>query len=943
MGLRAYRKHVLPWLSCLGVGLVLVDAGAEDRKLKEGEETPRYPHYTYEDEVPRRTMTVPGSSSGTFFERHAYGDLFLGRWQPDYLNYGFKDYKNYRLNTTPNLRNYDIFGNFIADGYEIFTLEEFRTREPQVGSLGHKGQFYQNWLHHLIIADDAYGGWNTRLTVGDFIHTTFTPLTLDMVDFNGIRFDAISTTDKKLTLVVSRISDPLKMRSNQTIFEAFRTDLGRSGKRGNVNDGVYLLGGHWETNISELFVLGATYVNLNSFDSQRGFRTDGRKGLVPQNTVPREIIVRFQDDSPEDGRGGAAVFDIVARVTLAPPVDAPDEQETVVELRPSSEETSAGVVQRSRHLEASGFFRDAAGIDTPVFIDYTFEVPENAVDVEFSALVANDYMISMRQNHFRFTDPVRGSGENRESEFAIIRRAEHNIVDASNKRRIRFDYGLATGVEVMGLNGKLALPGLEVHGEIVKSNNYYQYPTLLGKRSKFDDVAGYLTIDKEWSHFSVGAEGFSIGPKFTSYNPHPSDPQAPLGEAFFFNEPRQSFHRNVGVLTSTPFYPLVDDNDNMLYDETPDSWLDLGRPREVSQGRTGIFPFFDLDQDGFQDTNRNRNEFADYEEPFLMYFTDPEEFYFGDDFNNNFITDAWEDDNLPNYPYYKDERGLHLRAGFRPVQNLRLTAGRYKVKQIAAAGRNEVVYGRLNLDWRFFSQWRVRWEHESKNVEDDIPNDYSRYLLQEGISPVTHIGTFFEDRLEARDSFINRGLLRIGCRPAEHWNVEGKFRYELNHQGQRSFETGVTQSQDDLNFYGAVFRTGYTYRQGNLEVKPRFKMLYRFRGRESLEEPTAKNLQLLPILRADYRLTERSQLRLGMQGFPGVVDRRRDFVNKANDSEWMTWTLMWFLESEYEGYRIGTEVGVTRQEIDFDEPERPAAQFNRFFIRMVSGVGAVVR
>ncbi|MBM3281021.1 MAG: hypothetical protein FJY95_23535 [Candidatus Handelsmanbacteria bacterium] len=57
----------------------------------------------------------------------------------------------------------------------------------------------------------------------------------------------------------------------------------------------------------------------------------------------------------------------------------------------------------------------------------------------------------------------------------------------------------------------------------------------------------------------------------------------------------------------------------------------------------------------------------------------------------------------------------------------------------------------------------------------------------------------------------------------------------------------------------------------------------------------------------------------------------------------MSWTLMWFNEAKYEGYRIGTEVGVMQQRTDFEEPDQQDTDFTRFFIRMLSGVGAVVR
>ena len=43
------------------------------------------------------------------------------------------------------------------------------------------------------------------------------------------------------------------------------------------------------------------------------------------------------------------------------------------------------------------------------------------------------------------------------------------------------------------------------------------------------------------------------------------------------------------------------------------------------------------------------------------------------------------------------------------------------------------------------------------------------------------------------------------------------------------------------------------------------------------------------------------------------------------------------------GYLDGTEIGVQRQETDFDDPEKPDSEFTRFFIRMISAVGKVVR
>ena len=52
---------------------------------------------------------------------------------------------------------------------------------------------------------------------------------------------------------------------------------------------------------------------------------------------------------------------------------------------------------------------------------------------------------------------------------------------------------------------------------------------------------------------------------------------------------------------------------------------------------------------------------------------------------------------------------------------------------------------------------------------------------------------------------------------------------------------------------------------------------------------------------------------------------------------------MWFNESEYEGYIVGTEVGLTRRDVDFNQRDQADTRFTRFFVRIISAVGGVVR
>ena len=396
----------------------------------------RYPEYWYDDELPKETVVVPGASAGMFFGKARFGDPFLGRYDAPYLNYGWADYRNYRINI-PIYKTYDAFGNYLAEGFEAFTLEEYRTRAPQPGSVLIKGKFYQDWLQHLVIADDAYAGWTTRVTIGDEIKTTFTPLTLDMVRLNGIRLDGASY-DNRATLVLSRVSDPGKF------WLGGRYPVG--GLTEARENGVYLTGGHWESYVGDFFVFGVSYVNLHRFDSMRKFRQNTQRGVALSGAIPKQITVRFEDDSPEDGAGGPAIFDLVAWVRSKEAGRTERE-----ELHPVQIERSPGVVDVARHVEVNGTYLEG-GMRVPNCLEYTFDVPEDAFGVAFDADVARDYRILMKQKHFYVTDPERGSGKNMETPYFIVRRAEGNVPDMSNRKRVSFDYGMPTGTTMYGMN-----------------------------------------------------------------------------------------------------------------------------------------------------------------------------------------------------------------------------------------------------------------------------------------------------------------------------------------------------------------------------------------------------------------------------------------------------------------------------------------------------------
>ncbi|NCS89777.1 MAG: hypothetical protein GW789_13725, partial [Ignavibacteria bacterium] len=142
-----------------------------------------------------------------------------------------------------------------------------------------KSRFYQNYFNNLIIGSDSYGGFETRLMVGDAIRTKFTSLTFDKARFNGIRWDA-GTAKYRGTIVVSRVSDPIRFRFDRAIYS--------DGVRRIRDWTQYLFGGHFETDIGDMLTVGLTYVNQHQRRSSIDSKESSLEGVVA-NVIPRMI------------------------------------------------------------------------------------------------------------------------------------------------------------------------------------------------------------------------------------------------------------------------------------------------------------------------------------------------------------------------------------------------------------------------------------------------------------------------------------------------------------------------------------------------------------------------------------------------------------------------------------------------------------------------------
>ena len=338
----------------------------------------------------------------------------------EYSNYARDRYERYVDTQLEGTRHYDPFGNYIARGWGIYEWSE--SNPQRLGSGIFKSPKYADWFDRVIVSSASKGQYHTALTIGDAIRTTMTPLTFSKPIFNGFQWDFLA--DKwAVTLLASRLNSPGNTASSQQT----RPTLVESGTR--------LLGTRGVAQLGDFAQVGATWINVANSRTDLDIGDNSLKGVltVPQKTGNVErVTIRISDDSPETPDSGALLF--FERVIVGGEIHT----EIVPIVR--------GGVQRGGSLEAKG--EDVVELIYDIRNDFkpTEEVPtsRDARDLSFELIVANDYRIEITSNmqKDRLGDEI----------FLPVSQAENEIRDGSNQQFIRFDYGLPTGHEVIGVD-----------------------------------------------------------------------------------------------------------------------------------------------------------------------------------------------------------------------------------------------------------------------------------------------------------------------------------------------------------------------------------------------------------------------------------------------------------------------------------------------------------
>ena len=919
---------------------------------------------------------------------------FLRRNLPPYRNYAFQPFENYPNHTAPYEDTPKAFyghtGEYLTTGYDLYSWLEHRRHGQNYGSQIFKEELsWSDVFGYVAVGHDGYGSWNYSLMVGDALTARFTPLTLSMTDFKGMRLDG-AVPHLEFTTLASRIERPhFTLPHNvspNAQWHQWQTQF--------AEDSSLLLGGRLQTEIGGLRV-GLNGVNLHVYNStQPGNSLKGR--LRPDQPLIEWIIVRFVDDSPADGRGGAVVqqVQLVINGQVRPDIQAQVVRHIarvpsqVGRLSRLTGEFSASGYERVNYAYKGGgvipqplFFRGRDEI--PVFADYLYrldhangidvsnqtnleglvanfalESPEAVLradgddqlvylfdvsqehhveEVEVEAVVGNDYRVeaatlSMANPHS--TDYV---GRFNSTFYATGKRAEGNVQDMSNLRTVRFKVGENTAIFIYGTDVNLRLAGLEINGEYARSALYARYPAQRAGEPLFDESprfadhgsAYFINATRWFGRWRLGGEYFSMNPTYRTsmrsfLRPDGGDlhPLSPIN----------------GVVNNTIYWDLSQDNEDG--DGFPDKRIGNILTSSIYDTRgvdpDGVYLSQDEDHDGIPDTNRNHNLQPDYDEPFLMYYVEPNEYVYGLDRNNNNEPDHREDDLDPDYPYDSDQRGFHLFGQMDLSRHWSLAAGRYAVEEIAGAGRNKSTYA--ILIYRRDGVNRVRrlfFENHFRRVQDDIPDAYNTIVERRNFTRTLHTqyirggglltdlpafpGRTREDPLLYKDSFVNETYLEGRLRPWSTFNVVQKLRLRLNWQQGGYLSGGLFQRGSRLDHWTTVSRVDYTWRLGALSVQPKFKFqLLRFVDQQ--RDLTIRwEFETIPILQLSYPLLPRTTLRAGIQGIGPLSYRLEDRAHPSESYDRRTAIFTVTNRSRFFGYDLTTIIGFVRDETEFDD------------------------
>jgi len=615
-----------------------------------------------------------------------------------------------------------------------------------------------------------------------------------------------------------------------------------------------------------------------------------------------------------------------------------------------------------KYFDPKGVPFQVNGTEYVVYLFDLSSIKDVVKRVQAEITVANDYRIQVAEIYTK--KPMGGhavKGENYSwydaTFWKTMAQADGNIKDSSNLRTVTVDFAWEVANTIYGFDAHFNYLGFKIDGEYVTNTHHYMFsdgvpgagwPEIKrlditareGKHSSLSDNAYYIVAQRDWEYFGFAGEYFKMG-KFY----RPSMEYLYPKRGFPLRWPNNTYNDFLRV-------SMIADNDDD--DQYPDVMIysqvmseNLGDFTVMDPD--GVFPGNDQDNDDLPDNEKNFNGIPDYDEPFLMFDVDPDEYVFGDDFNNNNIPDFREDDMKYDTPYDLDRQGHHINLRFTPQRNINIMLGTLRTRGEGLDTRSDDDYLKVIFNYDVFTIGNLYAEYRYHEIQDNIQDSFvivppaavRGILMQKGemAGSSRYDRDFYYDEREYRNSKVNKFFIESRIRAIPSVTVENHVKYERNSQLEGTMYDSTFQSENILTTFAMVNKLAYTKQLGNWTFSPGMKFrLYKKEYSESIY-PRDHYLMRIPVVLLKYRISPKTNVSLGLQGFKGFELLYRDYIQSHNDYRKVNYILEIANKTSYFGFDIWGGFGFKIEQVKFEEEYRNFEEFksSMFFVQMWCG------
>jgi hypothetical protein len=314
-----------------------------------------------------------------------------------------------------------------------------------------------------------------------------------------------------------------------------------------------------------------------------------------------------------------------------------------------------------------------------------------------------------------------------------------------------------------------------------------------------------------------------------------------------------------------------------------------------------------------------------------MFDVDPDEFVFGNDYDNNNIPDFREDDMKLDTPYDLDRQGHHFMLRYTPVKTVNLIVGSFRTRGVGLDNRTNDDYFKLLVDYNVFDVGKMYAEYRYEKIQDDIRDLYVQvstrikadYLLRGGTASVSRFNReLFYDELEYKNSKVNRLFLNSTIRAVPSITLENHIKLERNDQIKGVMYDMTYQPEETINTLAMVNKIVYTKSFGNWIFMPGVKFRFYKKDRSDIPRPGDYYTTRIPLIMLKYEISPKTDIMLGLQGIPGFEFDFKDHIQSENNFTQKTYCLQIQNRSMYFGYDTWASTGIKFDEVKFSHTIR---------------------